>query len=421
MIKNQPRKSTFAGVNRPHVVFAGGGTGGHLFPGLAVACQLRRRLPDVRVTFVGSGKPLECQWVGAAGFDYVVLPSRPVPKRFWQFPAFLRNNLAGYQAAKRLLRQRHVSVVVGLGGYASAPVGRAAKSCDAKLVLLEQNVVPGRASRWLARSADAVCLAFAQTAQRLRCRGEIHVTGTPIRPGFHTMTPPLQRRRLLVLGGSNGAESLNEIVPRALYRIREHLDGGEIVHQTGSATVEATQSLYAKLGLTADVVPFIVDMPRMLSWTGLAVSRAGGSTLAELAAAGVPSVLLPYPHAANDHQRKNAELFRDSGGCVLIDQRDVDGRLDQSLAETLKTLLTDRPRRERIAHTMRSLARPDAAVDVAELILDLLGNPRPPVLRPTHRAAPSAVSTKPHLSLSGNQAVRPPRKEYLLVPNDRRR
>jgi len=354
------------------VVFAGGGTGGHLFPGLAVAAELRRRWPWLPVTFVGSGRPIEREWVTAAGFDYFVLSCRPLPTRFWQVPRFLWDNLAGYREARRLLAERPASVVVGLGGYASAPMGRAARRAGAKLVLLEQNILPGRATCWLARSADALCVAFSQTIEQLRPSGEIHVTGTPIRAGFTNTSPAALRRRLLVLGGSGGAEPLNQVVPRAIYQVREHLEGGEIVHHAGAAGAEATEKLYRKLGLAAEVIPFVVDMPRMLSWTGLAVSRAGGSTLAELAAAGVPAVLVPYPHAAGDHQRKNAEVFRDRGGCVLVDQRDARGRLEDALAEALHSLLADRQRRERISHTMSTLARPDAAREVADVVERLL-------------------------------------------------
>lgn len=417
--KNVPQHAIDTDTDRLHVVFAGGGTGGHLFPGLAVAAELCRRRPGVQVTFIGAGKAIERSWVEAAGYDYLALRCRGVPRRPWQLPGFVLDNMAGYRAAKRLLRRRHVSLVVGLGGYASAPVARAARRCRTKLVLLEQNVIPGRANRWLARSADAVCVAFRETAERLRCRGEIHLTGTPIRPGFTRTSPARLRRRLLVLGGSGGAESLNQSVPRALYKVREHLEGGQIVHQAGAAAVETTRQLYEKLGLAAEVVPFVVDMPRMLSWTGLAVSRAGGSALAELAAAGVPAVLLPYPHATDDHQRKNAQFYRDFGGCVLIDQR-LAGRLDEPLAEALKGLLADRPRRERISQTMRRLARPEAARDVAELIERLVDQPpQPPATFQRHHW-PARWRNQPRQTRRGERVARPPRTKSLLSSRGKR-
>ncbi|NLE37828.1 MAG: undecaprenyldiphospho-muramoylpentapeptide beta-N-acetylglucosaminyltransferase [Pirellulaceae bacterium] len=405
MISHPLSKPAHVNGEPPHVIFAGGGTGGHLFPGLAVAGELRRRRPDLRITFVGSGKSFEREWVASAEFDYIVLPCSPLPQRFWHLPGFLLDNAAGYRAARRLLREKHPSVVVGLGGYASVPVARTARRAGAKLVLLEQNVVPGRANRWLARAADAVCVAFPDTVERLRSRGEILVTGTPIRPGFTNVTPERDRRRLLVLGGSGGARSLNQQVPLALYKVRRHLQGGEIVHQAGEADLDATKRLYDKLGLKADVVPFIVDMPRMLGWAGLAISRAGGSALAELAAAGVPAVLLPYPHAANDHQRKNAELFRDSGGCVLIDSREHDGRIDRPLAESLGAILSDPLRRERLSYTMQCLARPDAARDVANIVMRLAADKPLPQRLPCQETSAAASVVPPPL----RRAPRPSR------------
>ena len=357
---------------QPHIVFAGGGTGGHLFPGLAVATRMRGALSDARVTFVGSGKTFEQQHVRAAGFEYRAMPCHAAPRRPSHLPGFLARNLSGYLAARRFLREEKVAAVVGLGGYASVPVARAAKGCGAKLILLEQNVVPGRATRWLARRADTVCVAFKQTATRLRCHAPVEVTGTPIRPGFAANTSG-DVRRLLVLGGSGGAEALNQHVPRALYRIRRELADWEIVHQSGEAAVESTRSLYNKLGLNAMVMPFLRNMARVLSRTDLAVCRAGGSTLAELAAVGVPAVLLPYPYAADDHQRRNAELFHASGGCPLLDQRELSGRLDESLAEILSDLVCDARRRERIAFTLRQLGRPDAAERVTGVLLRSLG------------------------------------------------
>jgi len=396
-----------------HLVFAGGGTGGHLFPGLAVAGQLAGETPRARITFVGSGKPFERREVAAAGFEYLVLPCRPLPKRARGLWSFLLENLAGYLAAGRFLDEQPAAAVVGLGGYASVPMARAASRRGVPLVLLEQNAVPGRATRWLARSATLVCAGLAQTRANLRCRCPVHVTGTPIRRkagqvcsevpssdvpawggrgrasasprkagglGAHRPTlrvgarrpqPPVgpSSRQLLILGGSNGARSVNQHVPRALYRIRGELAGWKIVHQSGETEREATRRLYQKLGLEATVAGFIERMPEVLAASDLAVCRAGGTTLAELAAAGLPAVLLPYPDATDDHQRRNAEVFSRAGGCVTLDECRLPGRLDIHLAEAVGSLLGDPHRRARMSAAMRRLARPDAAAEVAALIL----------------------------------------------------
>ena len=298
--------------NTFHVVFAGGGTGGHLFPGLAVAEKLSANRPGLRITFVGTGKPLERQRVAAAGFDYVSLPSRPLPRRASEAISFVVENVAGYFAAGRLLDEEHVAGVVALGGYASVPMGRAAARRRLPLILLEQNVLLGKANRWLSRFADLVCTSFAETEQQIRSRRAVRCTGNPVR-GFETLSEKRDQPRLIVLGGSGGARSLNENVPRALYKIRHLLTGWKILHQSGEADLESTRELYRKFALEARVEAFWPELPRLLAGSSLAVCRAGGTTLAELAAAATPAVLLPYPHAADDHQRKNADVFVAAG------------------------------------------------------------------------------------------------------------
>lgn len=347
-----------------------------MFPGLAVAEQLVARRPQVRITFVGSGKQFERRHVAAAGFGYVALPCRPLPTRPRELFSFLAINLSGYRAARRFLRCRDVDAVIGLGGYASVPLARAAGRCGLPLVLLEQNAVPGRATRWLAHWAILVCTALAPTRADLRGRCPVRVTGNPIRPGFDEVPfASSPQRRLLILGGSGGARSLNENLPKALYKIRAELDGWQIVHQTGESDLQITGELYRKLGLAATVVTFMADLPQRLAATDLAVCRAGGTTLSELAAAGVPAVLLPYPHAADDHQRHNAEVFTAAGGSVTLDQRELPGRLGDHLAAALKELFNDPEQRARMSAAMRRLARPHAAAEVADLILEVVGKP----------------------------------------------
>ena len=336
--------------NAVHVVFAGGGTGGHLFPGLAVAERLAAANPRVHISFCGSGKAFEREHVSRAGFDYFALPSRPLPHGLREAMAFLVANLAGYLAAARFLREHDVAAVVGLGGYASVPMGQAAVHQDVPLVLLEQNIVPGKATRWLARRATLICTAFEETSLWLQRPGPVRVTGNPIRRGFQRSpsTPPhrpgkaiafadganiteavsspseeesASTRQLLILGGSGGAHALNEDVPPALGRLRSQLTGWRIVHQSGESGLGATRTLYGKLALEATVVPFLNDMPQTLAATDLAICRAGGTTLAELAASGVPAILLPYPHATDHHQAANARHFAAGGGCITIDPR----------------------------------------------------------------------------------------------------
>jgi len=383
----------------PHIVFSGGGTGGHLFPGLAVAQRLTGDVPQVQITFAGSGRRFERRQVAAAGFEYLPLPCHPLPRTLRDVFPFVTDNLHGYREARRFLDGRRVSAVVGLGGYASVPMARAAIHSGVPLVLLEQNAVPGRATRWLAPAAALVCTAFAEASQSLGSRCAARVTGNPIRPHF-TRRPPAAEARpangrrsasgpntppspvddsnrsngdnrskvLLVVGGTAGAQSLNENVPGALYKVGAALRGWKIAHQSGSAELEATRERYQKLGLKATVVPFIANMPQVLDQTDLVICRAGGTTLAELAATGVPAILLPYPFAADDHQRKNADVFSEAGACLTLDERELPGRIDDHLAGAVSLLTGNPAKRAAMAQAMRGLALPDATWDVATMV-----------------------------------------------------
>lgn len=370
----------------PHVVLAGGGTGGHLFPGLAVAGELRAIDPAVRVTFATGCKPMEQQLVASAGFEHLALPCQPLPhgpRSAWRF---VTENVRGFRAARRFLRSTDVSVVVGLGGYASVPMARAATALGVPLALLEQNAVPGRATRWLAPRASVVCLALAEARRGLKAAGPIRVTGTPVRQGFAPNWSASEReqcrddeattrsapavRQLLVLGGSGGSRSLNELVPRALHLLRDRLRGWQIIHQTGPRDQRSTTELYRKFDIRALITPFVNPLPPVLKRTDLAICRAGGSTLAELAVAGVPAVLLPWPGATDDHQRRNAEVYLRAGAARMVDQRAITSRVDEALADVMSTLLTQHALRQELARRMRSLGHPMAAWHAANMILD---------------------------------------------------
>jgi len=378
---------------QPHIVFSGGGTGGHLFPGLAVAARLTALRPGLRITFAGSGKPFEQEQVAAAGFDYLPIRCSPLPRRVGGLWRFLADNLAGYRTARRFLQEASAGVVIGLGGYASVPTARAATAQGVPLVLLEQNAVPGRATRWLARRAAVVCTAFESCHARLPRRCQVRLTGNPVRNsdfrGLHIRkgVRPLKPRgsdpfsdRLLVLGGSSGSRAINEALPTALAALGRAVDGWRILHQAGREDAHATRQRYRGLGVEAEVVDFLADVPGALVDADLAVCRSGGTTLAELAAAGVPALLVPYPHAADDHQRRNAEIFAAAGACRVIDERDGADSLGERIAGVVEELLSDAPRRRVMSRAMRRLGRPEAAATVADLVLGLLDGKESPAL-----------------------------------------
>jgi UDP-N-acetylglucosamine--N-acetylmuramyl-(pentapeptide) pyrophosphoryl-undecaprenol N-acetylglucosamine transferase len=366
-----------------HIVFSGGGTGGHLFPGIAVADELRRLLPTARITFVGRGSAFERDEVEKAGYAFMGIAARPLPRKAWQTVGFIANQMACAREASAFLKQAQPSIVVGLGGYASVPVARAAASQGVPLVLLEQNVAAGRANRWLAPSA-ALIFAACEVTPAWKCTCPVRLVGNPVRRGFihrslrrdaPEIASPTHERRLVVLGGSQGAKTLNEQLPRALYKVGAIAHQWQIIHQSGAQDVELVRELYRKLGLRAYVQPFLHDLPSVLGATDLVVSRAGGTTLAELAASAVPALLVPYPHATGNHQRKNADRFVAAGAARMIDPREVTGRLDNRLAEVLRDLMTDGTARVAMTGAMRRLARPGAARDIAQAVCELIGAP----------------------------------------------
>ncbi len=443
--------------SHPHIILSGGGTGGHLFPGLATAESLESLRPEVEITFVGTGPEWLGRRVREAGYRYLDLPCRPMPRRLGDLFRFAVDSLAAYYAAHRFLTMYPAAAVVGLGGYASVPMARAARARGIPLVLLEQNAVPGKATRFLARRAAAVCLALPEARAALPSPCHLHLTGNPVRKAFrvdgggggagtgqqleftlqranragagsgtlkrelqqhpacvnpaaetagttHPTSSPLGGRgqshfrgkealpgkdavsaakigtvprvrtdspQLLVLGGSGGAEALNRSVPEVLARLGQPLRGWRIMHQAGERDREATANSYAAAGLHATVVPWLDNMPAIMQQSTLAISRAGGTTLAELAAAGLPAVLVPYPHAADGHQRANARSFWASGAAEVVEQQGGPVGFDRALHDALAYLLVHPTRLVDMRAAMLCCARPGAADTVARLVLDL--------------------------------------------------
>jgi UDP-N-acetylglucosamine--N-acetylmuramyl-(pentapeptide) pyrophosphoryl-undecaprenol N-acetylglucosamine transferase len=358
-------------AKEPYIVFAGGGTGGHLFPALAVAGELRRRLSGAVIVFIGGTRGLETRLVPMAGF-----PLRTLAVTGLKGTKLLRRLLAGSLAALAVLRccgwflAHRPGLVVGAGGYASGPAVLAAWLLRVPTMLMEQNHFPGATNRWLAPRADAVCVP--SEAAKARLCGIGLVTGNPVRPEFEAIGPSPNgpRMALLVFGGSRGARSINRAVVAALPQLAAMTPPPRIVHQTGPEEHQAVARAYAAhAGLTSDIRPFLDDMPHRLADADLVVCRAGATTLAELAAAGRPAILVPFPFAADDHQRANAEAVRDVGAAVVIEDHDFDGA---RCAAAIAALAFDRERRLRMAASARTLARPDATAAIAGVALALL-------------------------------------------------
>jgi UDP-N-acetylglucosamine--N-acetylmuramyl-(pentapeptide) pyrophosphoryl-undecaprenol N-acetylglucosamine transferase len=363
-------------------MFTGGGTGGHLFPGLAVAREVARRLPESRVTFCGTGKDWECKQVEHAGFEYRTLPAAPLVASPMGLLRALYSNGVGYRAARRLVLKEQPTVVVGLGGYSSVPMALAAARQGVPLVLLEQNVIPGRANRWLARWATTVCVSFEDTADQFSIRPRIVTTGNPVRADIIEASSAraelaIQSRDadplLLVLGGSQGAHSINRFVTESLPKLSGFLADWRIVHQTGAKDVEWVRAEYETYQVRAEVMPFINDMADVYRRATLAVARAGATTLAELSIAGVPAILLPYPFATANHQWHNAQAFGRAGAAIVVDDRPEPGRTNAALVSAIAPLLRLPELRREMRLAMLKLARVDAVEAVVSEIVAAAG------------------------------------------------
>ena len=299
------------------VVIAGGGTPGHLFPGLAVAEALRARLPQASLLFAGTGRAVERHLVRGAGYNYMALPCKPVPQNPLEALRFVTDNVAGFWAARWMLREQDVGLVIGLGGWASAAVTRAAVGRGIPTMLLEPNAVPSRTTRWLANQTEMVCTNFEQVAGKLPATAHVVCTGTPARPQFTRLwnsarakgiepgDGPRSERRLVVLGGAGGANTLNHVMPRVMSQLGDQARGWRVVHQTGEGQLQKTEDRYRDHGVEALTVTHIDELASLLFESDLVVCRAAGQTLSEITLSGTPAVVVPFPDAADDHQQAN--------------------------------------------------------------------------------------------------------------------
>ena len=355
------------------VMFAGGGTGGHLFPGVAVAREVVRRHAETRVVFVGTGRSIEARVLLADGFllervRSVGLVGRSVTGVF----SGLATLCLGFIDAFRLLRRHRPQVVVGLGGYSSAALVLTAALWRVPTLLMEQNAVPGVTNRLLRHVVRAVAVTYAEALPHFGCRG--FVTGNPVRAGFFEIASArevLVSARVLVLGGSQGAHAINLAMVEAAPRFSAASLSVRVRHQSGDDDLQMVREAYRAAGVSAQVQPFFDVMEQEMADADIVVCRAGATTLAELAAAGRPAILVPYPHAANDHQRRNARLFEYAGAAEVIGPVDLTSAV---LADHLLALIGDDDRRVSAATASRRLGTPQAAALIVDRIEELLRN-----------------------------------------------
>ena len=355
-------------------MIAGGGTGGHLYPGIAVARELLQRVPQARVAFAGTARGLEARVVPTEGFDLDLIRSAGLKGK--SLAARLRGAglvPLGLVDAWRLLSRRRPHLVVGVGGYSSGPVVLAAALRGIPTMVLEQNAVPGLTNRLLARVVRAAAVTYEEALAHFRGRG--FVTGNPVRREFvEAATQPHDRGaappRLLILGGSQGAHAINLAMVAAAPELVRRLPGLALVHQTGTRDVADVRDAYGRSAIAARVEPFLDAVAGEMMRADLIVCRAGATTLAELATAGCAAVLVPLPGATDDHQRRNARVLADAGAAVLLDERDL---TPARLADVAGGLLEDRARLSAMREAVHRFARPDAAARIVDRALALAG------------------------------------------------
>ncbi len=351
-------------------ILAGGGTGGHVIPALAIAQELQKRY-DAEILFIGTARGIENRLVPAAGFplrlvqvgalNQVSLKTRlktlfDLPRAVWD--------------ARGMLSEFRPDVVIGVGGYASGPAMLAAVLKRIPTLAFEPNVVPGFANRVVARMVSGAAVHFEETAQYFP---HAVVTGVPVREAFFEIAGKAtanDKPTLLVFGGSQGAKAINQAMIQCLPELLKQLPNIHIIHQTGERGYNDALAAYQKAGSSAEVFPFITDMPAFFARADLILCRSGASTVAEITAAGKPAVFVPFPRAADDHQRVNAQALERAGAAVVVEETKLERVW---LADTIAALLGDPGRLQRMSQAARKLAHPDAARDIAAMAARLAG------------------------------------------------
>jgi len=359
------------------IAIAGGGTGGHLFPGVAIAEEFRRRDRNSNVLFIGTKRGLEARVLPPIGFDLATLDVEGVKGR-----GLVRSVAALAKIPRSLLQSRRIihgfapDIVIGVGGYASGPAVLAAHFMGLPTAIAEQNAIPGETNRILGRFADRIFVSFPETARRFR-PDRVRVTGNPIRAaiagGERRSRKPGEPFTVLVFGGSQGAHRINLAVPEALPHLADMKERLRIIHQTGKDDLEMVKKGYGDQSMGAEVLPFITDMASAYGKADLLVCRAGATSIAEITASGKAAIFIPFPHAVNDHQTKNAELLVNRGAAELIPESNLSG---ESLSGVIRRLAGNPAVIEDMGRKAGELGNARAAADIVDECIALVEGKR---------------------------------------------
>jgi UDP-N-acetylglucosamine--N-acetylmuramyl-(pentapeptide) pyrophosphoryl-undecaprenol N-acetylglucosamine transferase len=355
------------------LIITGGGTGGHLFPGIAVAREMSRRCGKGESLFVTGRRRMESDILSRAGYRQTSIAIEGIKGRGWKKGWMVLVKLPwSFFQALMIIRRFSPHLVLGVGGYSAGPVCLAAKAMGIPSAIHEQNSFPGLTNRLLCRVVDRVFISFEESAKHF-ARGALFVTGNPIRrellAGGDARREESRTFTVLVTGGSQGAHAINEAFVEALRILKDRGRDVHAIHQTGEGDWNGVTDSYGKMGLPGEVIPFIRDMAGAYQEADMVVSRAGASTISELAAMGKPSILIPYPHAANNHQETNARILADRGGAELILQKDLTG---ECLANLLEKYMDDRGALKNMGEAAKGAGKPDADRIIVDHLLDML-------------------------------------------------
>jgi UDP-N-acetylglucosamine--N-acetylmuramyl-(pentapeptide) pyrophosphoryl-undecaprenol N-acetylglucosamine transferase len=357
------------------LMIAGGGTGGHLFPGVAVAEEFLRRDKRTKVLFVGTGRPVEDEVLGPRGLENRKITASGLKgKGILSKVRSLAALPLGMIQSVGLIRDFQPDMVLGVGGYVSGPVGIAAKLLGRATALHEQNSIPGLTNRLLGKLVDLIFISFESSAGFFP-KGKTHLTGNPIRLEIASMAGrsrefQAEKFTLLVGGGSQGAHRVNEAALDAAYILTNKVSGFRVIHQTGKADLAKVREAYKRMGVDAEVQAFFHDMERVYQEADLAVMRAGALSIAEISAAGLPAIFIPLPTAADNHQEINARSLADRGAADMILQRDLNGEL---LADRILALLEKPDALAAMSENAFKTALPRSAERICDLCEAYLG------------------------------------------------
>ncbi|TCS84413.1 undecaprenyldiphospho-muramoylpentapeptide beta-N-acetylglucosaminyltransferase [Tepidibacillus fermentans] len=365
------------------VVLSGGGTGGHIYPALAMAKEIKKQVPNAEFLYIGSKKGLEKGIVEKAGFSFVEIEITGFKRKlsFDNVKTILRF-LKGVQTSKKYLREFQPDIVIGTGGYVCGPVLYAASKEKIPTIIHEQNVIPGLTNQFLSRFVDVVAISFEGARPYFSNAKRIELTGNPratevvnANPmnGFQALGISPSKRIILFVGGSRGAKAINESFLEVLPSLTQYEDY-HFVYVTGEVHYENIQKEIKNRGIdlnqysNVSIFPFLYNMPEILAATSLIVSRAGASTLAEITALGVPAILIPSPYVTNNHQEKNAKWLEEQGAAKMIREKELNGQL---LLETILEMMNEQ-NREKVVHASKMIGQPDAAGRMVSIMKTLL-------------------------------------------------